>query len=128
MAYHIIDPEDVEPMKDRSAQALPITEAAGFERRNAKLGIRLYHAAPGEQLPLAYHLHREQVEAFYVISGPLVVETPEEAYTVETDQTFIAEPGSPHLAYNPESARSAIKVLAIGAPSVDDAERFDPAE
>lgn len=128
MAYHIVDPEEVEPMEGRSADARAITEAAGFERRNAKLGLRLYDAAPGEQLPLVFHLHEEQVEAFYVLEGPLHVETPDKEYVVETGQTFIAEPGNPHRAYNPETARGDIKVLAAGAPSVDDAKQYDPDE
>lgn len=128
MTYHIIDPEEIEPMDDRPAEVLPIGEAAGLNRREDKMGLRLYRAEPGQQLPLVYHYHDEQVEAFYVIEGRLHVETPEEEYIVDTDQTFIVEPGNPHRAFVPEDAATAAHVLAIGAPSTDDAHAYEPEE
>lgn len=35
-------------------------------------------------------------------------------------------PGSPQRAFNPDSADGPVRVLAIGAPSVDDAQKYDP--
>lgn len=104
MGYHVVNPEEVEPMEGRSAETLPIGEAAGLKRRDDKLGLRLYVADPGEQLPLRYHYHDEQVEAFYVVEGTLHVETPEGEYVVEADWTF------------------------VGAPSVEDAHAYEPEE
>lgn len=128
MGYHVVDPADVEPMGDRSAEALPIGEAAGLDRNDDRLGIRLYDADPGEQLPLGYHYHDEQLEAFFVIEGTLHIETTDGEYVVESEQTFFAEPGSPHLAFNPAAASGSVRVLAIGAPSVGDVHAYDPEE
>ena len=122
MGYHVVDPEDVAPMPDRSAEARSISEAVGLDN----FGLRVYHAAPGEQIPKRYHYHDEQEEAFYVIGGTLHVETPEQEYVVEQGRIFIAEPGSAHRAYNPASAAGDLRVLAIGAPSVHDAHGSGP--
>lgn len=126
MGYHVIDPSDVDPMEGRSAEAIPVGEAAGLTRRDDKLGLRLYIAEPGDQLPIRYHYHDEQVEAFFVLEGTLHVETPEREYVAEPDQTVVVEPGSPHRAFNPTDADDPVRVLAIGAPSVDDAHAYDP--
>ena len=126
MSYHVVDPDEVEPMEGRSAAALPIGEAAGLERRHDKIGLRLYTAEPGEQLPTRYHYHDKQVEAFYVIEGPLHVETPDRVYVVETGETFVVEPGNPHRAFNPTIADERVRAFAVGAPSSDDAHAYDP--
>lgn len=128
MGYHVIDPAEVDPMEGRSAEAVPVGEEAGLTRRDDKLGLRLYVADPGEQLPMQYHYHDEQVEAFYVLEGCLHVETPAGEHVVETDQVFVVEPGSPHRAFNPPDADGAARVLAIGAPSLQDAHAYDPDE
>ncbi len=86
-----------------------------------------FDAEPGEQLPLAYHYHDEQEEAFYVLSGTLHVETPERTFVVPAGDLFAVEPGNPQRAYNPEDADEAVEVLAIGAPPVrDDVHAYDP--
>jgi mannose-6-phosphate isomerase-like protein (cupin superfamily) len=126
--YHVVDTADVEPMDGRSAEARPVGEAAGLDRRNDKLGIRVYTAAPGEQIPGMYHYHDEQVEVFFVLDGTLHVETPDREYVVRPEQAFFVEPGHPHRAYNPEAAESAVRLLAIGAPSVEDHHAYDPEE
>ena len=74
---------------------------------------------------VAYY-HDEQVEAFYVLDGMLHIETPDEEYIVEPDQALFIDPGSPQRAFNPESTDEPVRVLAIGAPSVDDAQEYDP--
>lgn len=122
MGYHVIDPDEVDAMPDRPSTARSISDAAGLET----LGLRVYVAAPGEQLPLAYHYHDEQEEAFYVIEGELHVRTPERTYRVGTGEVFLVEPGNPHLAHNPEGADAPVRVLAIGAPSKNDVHGYDP--
>lgn len=124
--YHIVDPADVEPMEGRSADARPIGEAAGLHRRDDKLGMRIYEAAPGEQVPGMYHYHDEQIEVFYVLEGTLHVETPEREYIVEADQAFFVDPGHPHRAYNPADANGSVRLLAVGAPSAEDHHAYEP--
>jgi mannose-6-phosphate isomerase-like protein (cupin superfamily) len=102
--------------------------AAGYEYRNATSGMRVYELPPGEQSGPSYHYHDEQVEAFYVLAGTLHVKTPEEEYVVEADQAFFVDPGSPQRAYNPAEADAPVRVLAIGAPSVDDAHPYEPTD
>ncbi|MFC4438202.1 MULTISPECIES: cupin domain-containing protein [Natrialbaceae] len=121
MGYHLISPDDIDPLSDRPVDARSVSDAAGLEN----VGLRLYEASPGEQLPLAYHYHEQQEEAFYVTEGVLHVETPDEEYVVEAGNVFVAEPSSPHRAYNPTSASGPVRVLAVGAPAVSDAEPYE---
>lgn len=122
MGYHVIDPEDLESLGDRPVDARSISDAADMEN----LGLRLYRAEPGEQLPLAYHYHEQQEEAFYVVEGALHVETPDREYEVGAGEVFVAEPTNPHRAYNPDDADGPVAVLAVGAPAVSDAEPYEP--
>lgn len=122
MGYHVHDPETIDPTPDRPCVHRAISDTVGL----SAVAINQYEVEPGEQLPLAYHYHDEQEEAFYVLSGTLAVETPECEFTVETGECFVAEPESPHRAYNPESATDPVRVLAIGAPPVDDVHRYEP--
>jgi len=121
VSYHVIDPDDLDPMPDRDADAFSVSDAADLET----LGMRLYVAAPGQMIPLAFHYHDEQEEAFYVVAGTLHVETPDRVYAVDPGQVFVAEPGSPHRAFNAEDATEPLRVLALGAPSVDDAHVYE---
>lgn len=114
MGYHVVDPDDLEPEPDRPCELRRLSEAAGLEN----VAINRYVAAPGEQLPLAYHYHETQEEAFFVASGTLAVETPEGTHEAGAGEFFVAEPESPHRAYNPEDAESPVTVVAIGAPAV----------
>jgi len=126
MAYHVVDPDELDQWDDRPADVRSISAAADLDYQDAKLGMRVYEAAPGEQLPTAYHSHEEQVEAFYVLSGDLAVETPEGEFAVAADEAFVAHPGNPHRAYNPDDADAPVRVLAVGGPTVDDAVPYDP--
>jgi quercetin dioxygenase-like cupin family protein len=128
MGYHLVDPDDLGQWDDRPTDVRSLSVAAGYEYQDAKLGMRVYELAPGEQPGLSYHYHDEQVEAFYVLEGTLHVETPEEEYVVEADQAFFVDPGSPQRAYNPDDADASVRVLAIGAPSIDDAHPYEPAD
>ncbi|ADD05313.1 cupin 2 barrel domain protein [Natrialba magadii ATCC 43099] len=122
MGYHHVNTNDIEPFDSPGREFRSIGRAIGLET----LGISHVVAEPGEQIPLQYHYHEEQEEAFYVISGVLHVETPDDEYVVEEDEVFIAEPTSPHRAYNPNQSASSVEVLAFGAPSVDDIHPYEP--
>jgi len=126
MGYHHVDPDTLEQWDDRPVDVRSISAAAGLDYQEAKLGMRVYEAAPGEQLPLSYHYHDEQVEAFYVLEGELHVQTPEEEFVVGADEVFIVEPGNPQRAFNPADADATVRALAVGAPSVDDAHTYEP--
>lgn len=121
MGYHHVDPGELEPLSGRSAEAVSISDAAGLH----VLGSRCYHAEPGEQLPLAYHVHSRQEEIFYVVEGDLHVETPEREYVVAAGEVFAVEPGNPHRAFSPADADGPVRVFAVGAPSADDASPYE---
>ena len=117
MGYHVIDPAGLEPEPNRPSEMRYVSEATGMER----LGLRVYRVEPGEQIPLSgLHYHDQQEEVFYVLSGTLRVETPDRVYTVESGEFFVAEPGSPHRAHNPDDADAEVRVVGMGAPPVSD--------
>lgn len=123
MGYHVIDAASVDPTPDRPCVQRRLGARAGLEQ----VGLNLYEAQPGEQLPLAYHFHDTQEEGLFVLSGALHVETPERTYVVEANELFTAEPESPHRAFVPEEAAGPARVLALGAPLVDgDAHVYEP--
>lgn len=128
MGYHLVDPEGLDPLPDRHCTAYAISGADTDSSNLKTLGIRVYVVEPGGQIPKQYHYHDIQEEAFYVISGTLYVETPEETYEVESGQVLLVEAGSPHRAFNPEDATTAPRVLAMGAPSSDGGKPFAPNE
>lgn len=125
MEYHHVVTADLEQHDDRPADVRSISAAAGLDYEGSPLGLRVYEVAPGQQPPLKYHYHDEQTEVFYVLEGTLYVETPEETFILGADEAFVAEPESPHRAYNPDDADSSVRVLAIGAPSVDDVHAYE---
>lgn len=116
MGYSVVDPDEIEPIADRAGDPRPLAEAAGLET----VALNRFRAAPGEQIPLVYHYHEVQEEAFVVLSGTLRVETPEGEFEVPAGSIFAAQPESPHRAYNPSSADETVEVVAIGAPAVED--------
>jgi len=122
MGYSVLAVEDVEATPDRPCLQRALGDAAGVE----SLAVNLYVAEPGEQIPLAYHYHDDQEELFYVLDGELHVETPEGTYRAGTGELFLAEPESPHRAYNPAGATEPVRILAVGAPAVDDVHPYEP--
>ena len=125
MGYRTVDTDDVEPTPDRPCELRRLTEAAGLEQ----VALNRYSVDPGEEIPLAYHYHDEQEEAFYVISGAIEVETPEGTFDVGADELFAAEPESPHRAYCPGDAGETAEVLAVGAPQTSgDVHAYEPEE
>jgi mannose-6-phosphate isomerase-like protein (cupin superfamily) len=114
MGYRVLDTDAVEPSDDRSCRLQRLSDPAELEH----VAVNRFRAEPGEMLPLAYHYHDKQEEAFYVLSGTLHIETPNETYHVEEDDLFAVDPGSPQRAFNPADATEPVDVLAIGAPPV----------
>jgi quercetin dioxygenase-like cupin family protein len=120
--YHHLDPQDIDPTPDYPCDRRGISDAAEL----AALHAATYEMAPGEQLPRTYHYHERREELFYVLSGTLAVETPDGEYVVDAGEVFIAEPDSPHRAYNPDDAAESVRVLGVGAPKSDIAHPYDP--
>jgi ABC-type oligopeptide transport system ATPase subunit len=81
----------------------------------------------GENIPLTgLHYHDRQEEAFYVLDGRISVETPDREYVVDRGEVFVAEPESPHRAFNGADASGDATVLAVGAPPVSDGHPYEP--
>lgn len=126
MSYHHIAVSDLDQWDNRDADVRSISVAAGLDFQNAPFGLRVYEAEPGQQLPLRYHYHDEQTEAFYVLEGTLHVETPRGEFVVDANEVLVVDPGNAHRAHNPEDADAPVRALAIGAPTVDDAHGYEP--
>lgn len=117
MAYHVIAPEEIDPLPDRPSRTHDVRVALDLEH----LGLRIYVVEPGEDIPWSgLHYHDTQEEAFYVNEGSIHVETPNEEFQVATGELFVVEPENPHRAFNPAEADEPARVLGIGAPPVDD--------
>lgn len=122
MGYHVIDVADLPVTPDRPSERRSISEAADL----SNLGLHEFHVAPGEDIPLAMHYHDDQEEVLYVIEGALSAETPDGDYEIPAGSAWVVEPDSPHRAYVAEDAANNARVLAIGAPKVDDVHAYDP--
>jgi mannose-6-phosphate isomerase-like protein (cupin superfamily) len=115
MAYHHIDPDDLPATEDYPCDRRGISDATDL----LSLHAATYGMAPGEQLARTYHYHEQREELFYVISGTVHVETPDEEYVVPAGEVLVAEPESPHRAFVPEDADGPARVLGVGAPKAD---------
>ncbi|GAB7009790.1 cupin domain-containing protein [Halorubrum trueperi] len=123
MGYRVVDTDAVAPEPDRPCECRKLSDPGGLD----EAAINRFRAEPGEQLPLAYHYHETQQEAFYVMDGTLAVETPGDTYEITADDLFVVDSESPQRAYNREDADGPVTVLAIGAPPADaDAVPYDP--
>jgi mannose-6-phosphate isomerase-like protein (cupin superfamily) len=147
MGYELVDTGSIEPLDDREVDCVEVSDhfvpppdddaskasTPTPSRGPEQIGLRVYHAEPGEGLGGSDHMHshEEQEETFYVVSGTLVVETPAKEYRIEAGQALVVEPGSPQRAFVPADADGPCHVIAIGAPSYsvlgrNDAKRYDP--
>jgi mannose-6-phosphate isomerase-like protein (cupin superfamily) len=122
MDYHVVDPDALDATQDHPCDRRSITEAADL----STIAAARYDIDPGEQLSRSYHFHEQREELFYVISGTLAVETPDEIFEVGAGSVFVAEPNSPHRPHNPSSADESVAVLGIGAPRYDIGRPYDP--
>jgi uncharacterized cupin superfamily protein len=121
VAYHHLDPTDLPAAPDRPSTKRSISDACDL----SNLAAHLYEVGPGEAIPLAYHVHDDQEELFYVTEGELHVETPDETYAVGAGEAFVVEPESPQFAAVPEDGEPTT-ALVVGAPPVDDVHAYDP--
>jgi mannose-6-phosphate isomerase-like protein (cupin superfamily) len=122
--YHVFDSMEIDPSPDYPCARQSLADAASL----STVAAAIYELAPGEQLAREYHYHDQREELFYVLSGRLHVETPDEEFEIAPDGVFVAKPGSPHRAYNPEAADSPVRVFGVGAPQYDIAKPYEPAE
>lgn len=124
MSYHQLDPDELDASTDYPCDRRAISDAADLNL----LHLARYAMEPGEQLPRTYHYHEQREEAFYVLSGTLRVETPEGEFEVGEGEVFVAEPESPHRAFNPDDAEGDVIVLGTGSPNTDPALEYEPEE
>lgn len=124
MGYHHFAVEDIDPTPSRPSIQRSIADTADLEN----VAVNQYEAEPGEAIPLAYHYHDEQEELFYVLDGQLRVETPETTHEVTPGEIFIVEPGNPHYATGSAAIEATTRVLAVGAPNVEDAHAYEESE
>ena len=116
MGYHTISLDSIAPHPAHDCDRRTLSAAVDLEH----VGLSVYTAQPGQQLPQHYHLHETQEELFYVLEGEIHVETPEELFVVGENQVFVVEPGHYHRTFNPADADGALRVLAVGGPNVSD--------
>ncbi|SDF00562.1 cupin domain-containing protein [Halorientalis regularis] len=122
MGYHHIDPDELAPSPDHPCDRRSLAEAADL----AQLAAAVYDLAPGEDLATTYHYHDQREELFYVLAGDLHVETPDEAFVIGADETFVVEPEQPIRPYNPADADEPVRVLGVGAPKFDIGQPYEP--
>jgi uncharacterized cupin superfamily protein len=122
MAYHVVDPEQLEPTEDHPCDRRGVSEVADL----ATVAAAVYRLQPGEELSQHYHYHDEREELVSVLEGTLTVETPEGGYDVPAGSVFVVEPGSPIRPYNPADADRPVRVFGVGAPRYDIGRRYDP--
>lgn len=122
MGYHVVDLDSVSPHPEHESDRRSIQNAVDLEH----VGLSVYTAEPGEQIPQAYHYHDRQEELLYVVDGELHVETPKREYVVGRNSVFVAKPDAPHRGFNHEAASETLRVVAVGGPVVDDGHDYTP--
>lgn len=122
MGYHVVDMDSLEPRPAHESDRRTLQTALDLEH----VGLSVYTAAPGEQIPIEYHYHDTQEELLYVIEGEMRVETPEGEHVVGPNEVFVAEPDSPHRAFNAADAEATLRVVAVGGPMVKDGHSYEP--
>ncbi len=122
MAYHVVDPADIDATEEFPCDRRSIAEATGL----STVAAAVYELVPGDQLARTYHYHEQREELFYVLEGTLAVETPDREYEVSAGSVFVATPNSPIRPYNPAAAERAVRVLGVGAPQYDIGQPYEP--
>lgn len=122
MAYYVIDVDGIPPHPKHESDRRSLKTVLDLEH----LGLSRYVARSGEQIPQEYHYHDTQEELLYVVEGEMTVETPEQEYVVGPDEVFVAEPNSPHRAYNGRDAGGDLVVIAVGGPMILDGHSYEP--
>lgn len=124
MGHHVIDFGAIEPHPMHECDRRSLQAAVDLEH----LGMSIYTAEPGQQIPQQYHYHDTQEELLYVIEGEMHVETPEGELTVGANEVFVAEPNAPHRAFNHPDAAGPVRVVAVGGPMIKDGHNYSPEE
>lgn len=88
----------------------PVGDALGVEG----FAMNHYDLAPGETLSGGMHTHEDQEEVFYVLSGTVTFETPDDAFEVPAGDAVRFAPGEYQHGRNDTDGR--VQVLALGAP------------
>lgn len=122
MGYHVTDLDAVEPRPGLPGEHHYLEDVVDL----ANLSLQVVTAEPGEDFA-PYHEHGTAEEVFYVLSGTLVVETPDGDHEVEEGEAFVAEPGSPLHPHNPADASGTVRAVLVNAPVVDDFEPYEAA-
>lgn len=121
MAYHVVETDGIEPRSGIPGIHRYVDDVVDLEY----LSVQFVEVEPGMGF-VPYHSHDEQEELFYVLDGPLHVETPEDVFVIESGDFFIAEPGSPLRPHNPSDAGGSVRALLVNAPNVDDFRPYEP--
>lgn len=121
--YEVVDSEDVQRTDLSEVEGVPpdldirqIDRALGLENTR----VKIWYFEPGEEI--RYHAHSEQEEIYYIMEGEFSLKLgrsgEEEYYEVGPGTFYAAGPeiGHGHRYLGDDRG----KVLAIGAPSVDD--------
>jgi mannose-6-phosphate isomerase-like protein (cupin superfamily) len=124
MGYHVVNMDSLEPRPEHESERRTLQTALDLEH----IGLSVYTAEPGEQIPIEYHYHDVQEELLYVLDGRMHVETPSGERTVEENEVFVAEPESPHRAFNEASSEETLRVIAVGGPMVKDGHYYEPSQ
>lgn len=83
-----------------------------------EFGFNVYVADPGTVIPWGYHRHPNHEEMFFVLSGELLIETPEEDYRVGRDEGFYVPRNHKNRAR--VAGDNPARFVAVGAPKASD--------
>ena len=121
MAYHVVDPETIDPREGLPGAHRYLDDAVDL----TSVSMQVVTAEPGEDFA-PYHSHESGDEVFYVLEGTLHVETPEGVHTAGAGEWFAVQPGNPLRPFNPETADAPVRALLVNA-KIDDFRPYDPA-
>ena len=82
------------------------------------MAINHYELAPGESFTISSHCHDEQEEVFYVETGEITFETPEDDLTVGAAELLRVAPGEYQLGTNRSDEPAT--AIVVGAPREED--------
>ena len=112
--YRKVAVDDVPNTPNPTREKKELDEALGA----STLGLNVYTADPGEQVPWGGHRHPDHEEVFYVLEGELRVETPDGEFTVGPDEAFFVP--ADHWNRAVAAGDGPCRFLAIGAPKATD--------
>lgn len=112
--YRRLHVDDVPNTPNPTRVKKELDEALGVSR----FGCNLYEADPGQRVPWGRHRHPDHEELFFVLSGELLVETPEGEFRVGPDEAFFVPEDHPNRAR--ATGDEPCRFLAVGAPKETD--------